>query len=463
MTNFEQAVNAIKEGKKSTALELLKQELASDPQNVNAMLLVAQIVDDPKAKEKWYRFALLTEPQNLQAIQGLKALSDEAAAAIPTSDVSQPSPQPACDRKGSAQPQQALNDCPKCGHRWWSPDAQFCSYCGYSFHSPSAINSSTTPIRVEQTAGQKKTKKESRFSGWMIWGIVFIFLVFLACLTSSIWFFTQKPRMASVARLLNTSAAVETLPASSTVDPASIFTQAAQTVVAKLTSVASSTPVPPPAPSPALKKPSPIPKKSSPTPKKPETSPSSSICDNFDHTTLSSGWNWIDPKGDSAYNLTDNPGYLKITVNGRDHDLYQNLNAPRMLQNVDGNFVVTTRVTISPMKNYQGAGLLYWQDENNYVRLERTLVQGIDLLYKIQGSYRAIEIPFSLPTVLLKFKFENQNLRGFYSEDGFNWKSVETLQLPSSNNKQVGVVVINEWQDNSISAVFDYFKFGDCQ
>lgn len=206
---------------------------------------------------------------------------------------------------------------------------------------------------------------------------------------------------------------------------------------------------------------------SNPT-EKPITAPvpnqaSSSTCDNFDNTALNAGWVWIDPKGDSAYSLTDNPGVLRLTVYGRNHDLYQNLNAPRMLQHVNGDFTVTTKVTINPRRNYQAAGLLYWQDENNYVRLERTLVKGIDLLYKIQGEYKAIEIPFSASTVFLKFELSNQTIQASYSDDSYNWSNAGTLQLLSTGNAQLGIDVVNEWQDDPISADFDYFKFSQCQ
>ena len=68
-SNLEQVTAVLRDGNKILALELLKRELASNPYNVKAMLLVAQIVDDSKTKEKWYRFVLQTEPQNSQAIQ----------------------------------------------------------------------------------------------------------------------------------------------------------------------------------------------------------------------------------------------------------------------------------------------------------------------------------------------------------------------------------------------------------
>lgn len=189
---------------------------------------------------------------------------------------------------------------------------------------------------------------------------------------------------------------------------------------------------------------------------------SSSACDHFDNAVLNPGWEWIDPKGDSYFSLTDNPGFLRITVSGPDHDLYLNLNAPRLLQSVAGDFTVTTRVTIDPQYNYQAAGLLYWQDAENYARLERTLVSGIDLLYRIEGIYDAVEIPFFASTTLLKFEMSGQTLQGFYSQDGDDWSSVEAVQMPASMHAQIGIDVVNEWQDNSITADFDYFKFGHC-
>jgi hypothetical protein len=190
--------------------------------------------------------------------------------------------------------------------------------------------------------------------------------------------------------------------------------------------------------------------------------PSSSACDEFEDAFLNAGWEWIDPKGDSYFSLTDIPGSLMITVSGPDHDLYENLNAPRLLQNVQGDFTVTTMVTIYPEYNYQAAGLLYWQDADNYVRLERTLVSGIDLLYRIRGEYKAVEISFFTSPTFLMFEMSGLTLQGFYSEDGDNWTSIEPVQVPLSSHAQIGIDVVNEWQDNSITAYFDYFKFSYC-
>src|SRR5262249_38398749 len=100
----------------------------------------------------------------------------------------------------------------------------------------------------------------------------------------------------------------------------------------------------------------------------------------------------IDPDGDCKVSL--DKGVLTITVPKTQHDLtYQEdvtkLNAPRVLQPVEGDFTLT--VTVKPYPPRKGlesssgkhvfvsTGLLVWQDEKNYVRLERASVgQGDD-------------------------------------------------------------------------------------
>ncbi|MGB9774630.1 MAG: hypothetical protein ACPL4I_11505, partial [Bacteroidota bacterium] len=91
-------------------------------------------------------------------------------------------------------------------------------------------------------------------------------------------------------------------------------------------------------------------------------------CDFFETSMLDLRWSWIDPLADSTYSLTANPGYLRLMTPDSGHDLFLNLNAPRILQPVGREFAVQTRVKIAPVPDeYQGAGLLIWQDENHYI------------------------------------------------------------------------------------------------
>ena len=64
------------------------------------------------------------------------------------------------------------------------------------------------------------------------------------------------------------------------------------------------------------------------------------------------------------------------------------MNAPRVLQEVEGNFIVQVRVSggfpkgaksvVDQRRPFHGAGLLVYQDDKTYVRLERAEVNGGD-------------------------------------------------------------------------------------
>jgi len=95
--------------------------------------------------------------------------------------------------------------------------------------------------------------------------------------------------------------------------------------------------------------------------------------------------NWgtiADPDKDCT--IKEQKGTLTITVPATGHDLgveHQLMNAPRVLRKVSGDFTVQVLVggrveaeapgTLTDRLPFMGAGLLLWQDENNYLRLER--------------------------------------------------------------------------------------------
>ena len=181
--------------------------------------------------------------------------------------------------------------------------------------------------------------------------------------------------------------------------------------------------------------------------------------DEFDRAQLSAGWTWIDPLGDSSYSLADSPGQLRISTPDRGHDLYINFDAPRIVQQVAADFAITTRVTIHPEHNYQGAGLLIWQDTENYIRLERTLVRGVNMGGRVFGGRTfAIEIPFSIDTVYLRLERAGDRVDGWYSIDGSSWSHAGDSQFPAGGTLNVGLALINEWQDNPVSADFEFFN-----
>jgi uncharacterized repeat protein (TIGR01451 family) len=185
--------------------------------------------------------------------------------------------------------------------------------------------------------------------------------------------------------------------------------------------------------------------------------------DDFDQAQLNGAWSWVDPLGDSSYSLTERPGYLRLSTPDGGHDIYQNFDAPRILQQVDTDFIITTRVTIHPQYNYQGAGLMIWLDTENYIRLERTFVQGINMGGRVFGGRTfAIEIPFTVDSVYLRLQRSAGRVDGWYSTDGSSWSHAGYSEFPAGGTLSVGLALINEWQDNPISADFDFFHFDSC-
>src|SRR5205085_1216703 len=96
--------------------------------------------------------------------------------------------------------------------------------------------------------------------------------------------------------------------------------------------------------------------------------------------TAPTGPNWgqpMNPDGDCT--ITPQGETLTISVPATLHalpDVMGKNNAPRVLQEVDGDFSVQVKVcgTIHPQggPSLQAAGLLLWSDEGNYVRLVRS-------------------------------------------------------------------------------------------
>src|SRR5713101_4601125 len=108
----------------------------------------------------------------------------------------------------------------------------------------------------------------------------------------------------------------------------------------------------------------------------------SPLANAFDDQEIKNWGTIADPDKDCT--IKEHKGALTITVPATSHDLgveHQLMNAPRVLRKVSGDFTVQVLVsgrveaeppaTLADRLPFMGAGLLLWQDESNYVRLER--------------------------------------------------------------------------------------------
>lgn len=169
---------------------------------------------------------------------------------------------------------------------------------------------------------------------------------------------------------------------------------------------------------------------------------------------------------------------LKITIPGKLHTLSPQLsdkkgkaikNAPMTLAAVDGDFVLHVKVTgemrpgIDQLANprtgkplqltYMGAGIVLWQDQNNYVRLERSVGTAggptvvTRLLVEVCKDGREAGRPYYLdvpegPMSVMLVRYQG-HIRCLFSNDGKKWTMLQELAAEFPEKLQVGLLGVN--------------------
>ncbi|MCD4654770.1 DUF1349 domain-containing protein [bacterium] len=187
------------------------------------------------------------------------------------------------------------------------------------------------------------------------------------------------------------------------------------------------------------------------------------IEDKFD-STLRSEWEWVDPAGDSKMDLKKYPGKLHLSTSNQQHNLYEvyNFDAPRLLlSSMHDNFSIVTQVKIPQGKNYQGAGLLLWQNNRNYVRLEfahgftRT---GPHLLWCTHGNHGGGDERDAPGSSYLKLTKTGTSVRAAFSENGVEWKEIgSVIYIRTDLPMKTGLALVNGTEGEWWSADFDFF------
>lgn len=174
------------------------------------------------------------------------------------------------------------------------------------------------------------------------------------------------------------------------------------------------------------------------------------------------GWGEVvDPMGDCR--VEEQGGAVSITVPGTYHDLHFGTDAPRVLQDITGDFTAQVRVrrfpkpaaksSVNPQNpvSYVSGGLVVWQDEKNYLRLQRAANGDSGFVGVFSNYIERGEMPaFSrhvLPDedIWLRIERRNGDFALAYSLDGQEWTAAvpkgEAVSLKA--NVRVGVFAIN--------------------
>ena len=149
-----------------------------------------------------------------------------------------------------------------------------------------------------------------------------------------------------------------------------------------------------------------------------------------------------------SYDQVAHPGVLRIPVDVG--DLWAGLNNTRntLFRNLPSNWT-SARLRIAafaPTRNYQQAGLVVYQDDNNYVQITRIYEGGnnVTFMRETGGSASILNAVSQSATTNLYFRLDRDIATGaitsYYSLNGTTWTSMGSV-TQTLNNPRLGIVV----------------------
>jgi regulation of enolase protein 1 (concanavalin A-like superfamily) len=188
-----------------------------------------------------------------------------------------------------------------------------------------------------------------------------------------------------------------------------------------------------------------------------------------------------DPDADCAIKSDNQKLVLTVPASSHDLNATTGMNAPRVLQEVEGDFTIQVKVTgdfVPGQKTtnsvgppFKSAGLLVWQDEKNYLRLERNRFWTEQnksacfpplFEYYEDGEYQdtdpevTTEPFFKEVWTYLRLERRGQNIKAYYSNNGKDWTEVKEITTKFPATISVGVAAINT-SDKAFTAEFEQF------
>jgi regulation of enolase protein 1 (concanavalin A-like superfamily) len=175
----------------------------------------------------------------------------------------------------------------------------------------------------------------------------------------------------------------------------------------------------------------------------------------------------FDPTGDCT--IKESGGTLVITVPGGIHDMSgvredRNRTAPRVLQEVEGDFTFSVKVTAEfdppaqPGSNaFNGAGILVFDSDQNFLRLERNLWTTPDgrkvnyaplFEYWYHNQMKSQEQGSPLPffkgkSTFLRLERAGNQFTASVSDDGIEWEETNSTSAEFPTRVKVGVSAVN--------------------
>ena len=199
--------------------------------------------------------------------------------------------------------------------------------------------------------------------------------------------------------------------------------------------------------------------------------------DEFD--ALRPEWQWVDPRGDCEHGFgahqrggiltTDlSENWLEIQV-PPEHDLWWgpdgNMDGPRMLQQISGDFSIQVKMTCSEQQKEHG-GILVWKNENLFLRHEKT-----SNLHDFRGDVRFEKHIYRRFGLIgrgtghrdklfhyLRLDRIGHEFSAYSSTDGVQWRTCGRDFIVMHDPIQVGVHALCPGPIPPTTTRFDYFR-----
>jgi regulation of enolase protein 1 (concanavalin A-like superfamily) len=148
-----------------------------------------------------------------------------------------------------------------------------------------------------------------------------------------------------------------------------------------------------------------------------------------------------------SYDQVAHPGILRIPCDTG--DLWAGLNNTRntLFKDLPLNWTsIRLKLSFAPTQNYQQAGLLAYQDDNNYVQVTRIYENGnrVTFAREVNGNPRNISYVSEAATSNLHFRLDRdlntESITAYYSLDGAVWTSLGSVTQTLSNPRLAIVV-----------------------
>jgi tetratricopeptide (TPR) repeat protein len=204
--------------------------------------------------------------------------------------------------------------------------------------------------------------------------------------------------------------------------------------------------------------------------------------DEFDGSDLKSEWEWINPKGDSNYNLSSEVSPAQRDPENRDWlemhaaSVYYFLDAPRLLQEISGDldtptatqskdFAVEVKLKAASDDLPSVGGFLIWKDEENYIRFEKGMhgKDEIGLSGNVDGKFDYFgRGMLASEVVYLRLERIGDRISAYCSGDGASWLTCGEVSFPAEVPIQIGIHAIGgvglRGGAMATATRFDYFK-----